>query len=61
MRRLRVEKGISQIAMAERAEMNHNYLGEIERAEKIASVITVGQLAKAFGLKSSDLLAQAKL
>lgn len=56
-----MEQGMSQIALAEKAELNHNYVGEIERAEKIASVITVSRLGAALGLKGSELLARARL
>lgn len=61
VRRLRVEKGISQIALAEKAGLNHNFVGEIERAEKLASIVTVARLASAFGLKGAELLARAKI
>lgn len=61
VRRLRVEQGISQIDLAEKAGLNHNYVGEIERAEKIASVVTVARLGAAFGIKGSELMARARL
>ena len=61
VRRLRSEKGISQISLAEKADLTHNYVGEIERAEKLASIETVVRLAKAFGMTGAQLLAQAGL
>jgi XRE family transcriptional regulator, regulator of sulfur utilization len=61
VRRLRVEEGISQIALAEKAGLNHNFIGEIERGEKLASVVTIVRLAGAFGLRAAELMAKAKL
>ena len=61
VRRLRDENGMSQIALAEKAGLNNNFVGEIERAEKLASVVTVARLASGFGLKASELLERARL
>lgn len=61
VRRLRMEAGISQIDLAEKAGLNHNFVGEIERAEKVASVVTVVRLATALGAKGADLLGRARL
>lgn len=61
VRRLRTDAGISQIDLAEKAGLNHNFLGEVERAEKLPSIVTVVRLAQALGMKGSDLLARAKL
>ena len=35
---MRMAQGFSQIDLAANAGSNHNFIGEIERAEKIASV-----------------------
>ena len=61
VRRLRMSEGISQIALAEKAGINHNFVGEIERGEKIASVVTLVRIASAFGLSGSELMVRAKL
>lgn len=61
VRRLRAATGLSQIGLAEKAGLNHNFVGEIERGEKLASAVTVVRLAEAFDLKGSELLAKAKL
>ena len=50
-----------QIALADNAELTLNYVGEVERGEKLASPETVVRVAKALGLRGSDLLAKAKL
>jgi transcriptional regulator with XRE-family HTH domain len=61
VRQLRNEAGLSQIDFAEKAGLNHNFIGEIERGEKVASVVTVSRLGAAFGMKGAELLARAKL
>ena len=61
IRRLRGEAGLSQMALAEKSGLNHNFVGEIERAEKLASVVTVSRLASGLGMKGSELMAKAKL
>jgi transcriptional regulator with XRE-family HTH domain len=61
IRQLRSAQGISQIDLAEKAGLNHNFVGEIERGEALASVVTVVKLAAAFGLRGGDLMAKAKL
>ena len=54
-------EGLSQINLAEKAGLNHNFVGEIERAEKIASIVTVARLGEALGLKGSELMVRARL
>lgn len=61
VRRLRVDAGLSQIALAEKASLNHNFCGEIERGEKLGSVVTITRLAEAFGMRGAELMAKAKL
>lgn len=61
VRRLRLEAGMSQIVLAERADLAHNFVGEIERGEKLASIVTVVRLARGLGLRGADLLAKARV
>lgn len=61
IRRLRTDANISQIQLAERAELNHNFVGEVERGEKLASVVTIVRLASALGVKAADLMQKARL
>lgn len=61
IRRLRMDAGISQIDLAERAGLNHNFLGQVERGESLPSVITIVKLAAAFRLKGGELMTRAKL
>jgi transcriptional regulator with XRE-family HTH domain len=61
VRRLRVAAGWSQIKLAEKADLNFNYIGSIERGEKLASVTTVVRIGRAFGTTGADLMRQADL
>jgi transcriptional regulator with XRE-family HTH domain len=45
VRRLRLEAGFSQIDLADKADLTHNFIGEIERGEKLASLATIVKLA----------------
>ena len=46
----------SQEKLAEKADLNRNYIGEIERAEKKITLETLEKIAKAFRLHVRDLL-----
>ncbi len=52
--------GWSQEALAERANLNRSYIGELERGEAIASIVTLEKLAYAFGFSASHLVDQAE-
>jgi transcriptional regulator with XRE-family HTH domain len=60
VRRLREDRFWSQEALAERADLNRSYIGEIERGSVVASILTVEKLALAFGIPSSILLAKTE-
>jgi transcriptional regulator with XRE-family HTH domain len=49
---------MSQEKLAEKADLHHNYVGEIERGEKAATIDTLLKLAKALGVRPSELLAK---
>jgi transcriptional regulator with XRE-family HTH domain len=57
LRRLRVERGLSQEALAELAEIHRNYLGGIERRERNVGLDNLERLARALGISLSELLA----
>ncbi|KAB2907696.1 MAG: helix-turn-helix transcriptional regulator [Dechloromonas sp.] len=61
IRELRLKAGLSQIQLAEKADLNFNFIGSIERGEKLASIETVIRLARGLGLSGADLLRQAGL
>lgn len=57
---IRVERrraGLSQEELAEKADLNRNYIGEIERAEKKITLETLQRIAKALKLRITDLVA----
>lgn len=45
LRRLRYAKSISQEELADRADINRNYVGKLERAENAATVDVLEKLA----------------
>lgn len=59
VRRLRTERGWSQLALAERAEMSLNYVSLIERAERLPSVEVLLRLAGVLGTTIAGLVADA--
>jgi transcriptional regulator with XRE-family HTH domain len=56
VRRLRETRTWSQEHLAEQAGLNRSYVGEIERGEVIASIVTVEKLARAFDVSIAALL-----
>ena len=49
---------MSQEKLAEKADLHHNYIGEIERGEKAATIDTLLKIAKALAVRPADLLAK---
>jgi len=45
--------------LAERADLALNFVGSIERGEKLASVETVVRLGRALGVTGADLMKRA--
>jgi transcriptional regulator with XRE-family HTH domain len=56
MRTYREAKGISQEKLAEYANLHRTYIGSIERAEKIPSLITIVKISKALNINISELI-----
>lgn len=57
VRRLREGHGWSQELLAEKADLNRSYLGEVERGCVMPSLATAAKLAAALCLPLSELLA----
>ncbi len=57
LRALRLERGISQEKLAELADLNRTYLGDVERGERNISFLNLLKLSKALGCLLSELLA----
>ncbi len=60
VKKLRLEKGISQERLAELCGLHRNYVGAIERAERTPSIVTAEKLAKALGTTLSSLFSQVE-
>lgn len=61
VRELRTKEGISQLVLAERADLSLTYVSELERGLSSPSLDTIVQVARAFGASGSDLLRKAGL
>ena len=57
VRRARVDRDLSQEALAERAGMNAKYLSELERGRKDARTSTILRLVDAMDMRAGDLYA----
>jgi transcriptional regulator with XRE-family HTH domain len=51
IRRIRKEKGISQEDLADRAGVNRNYVGMVERCENAPTIDLLEKFAEALGVK----------
>jgi transcriptional regulator with XRE-family HTH domain len=59
LRELRVKRGLSQLQLAQRAHVNINYVGRLERAAAAPGIDLVGRLAQALEVSINDLLRSA--
>jgi transcriptional regulator with XRE-family HTH domain len=57
---LRESNGWSQERLAEAADLNRSYVGEIERGIVVPSLLTLQKLADALGMSSSALMADSE-
>lgn len=60
MRRLRLERHLTQEALAESAGIHRNYLGGIERQERNVGLDNLEKIARALGVSVAQLLAAPK-
>jgi XRE family transcriptional regulator, regulator of sulfur utilization len=60
VKQLRKARGWSQEELAERADLNRSYIGEIERGIATPSLATLSKLAGSFELSPSTLLAHCE-
>jgi transcriptional regulator with XRE-family HTH domain len=54
VRDLRQRLGISQEALAERADLHRNYVGSVERGERDVGITALGQLSRALGVSLAE-------
>ena len=56
VRKLREEQGWSQEDFADKIGIHRTYVGGIERGERNPTLTTITRIAKALGVKPSDLV-----
>ena len=56
LRRLRMEREISQEELAGRAELHRTYVSSVERGQRNVTIETIEKLALALRLPMSDLM-----
>jgi transcriptional regulator with XRE-family HTH domain len=56
LRKMRLEKGLSQERLASLAGLHRTYIGSVERGERNISIDNIERLAKALGCEVKDLL-----
>lgn len=59
VRRLRLERGISQEALARDVDMHRTYLGGVERGERNLTLRSVERLAERLGVPVRELIGEA--
>ena len=59
LRRLRKEQGLSQEALADKANLHRTFVGAVERGERNISLDNIGKLAAALAVPPSRLLTRA--
>lgn len=52
----RLQRGLSQEELAEKAELHRTYIGMIERGEKNITLINIEKIAKALVISVDELL-----
>src|SRR6266478_2385105 len=57
--KLRFGLGISQEALAERADLHRTYIADIERGARNVTLRSIDRLAKALEVSTADLLSQS--
>jgi transcriptional regulator with XRE-family HTH domain len=55
IRRVRLERGLTQEELAARIRINRNYIGMIERQENSPTVAMLERIAKALGIEPARL------
>ncbi len=56
MYKYRKEVGLTQEELAEMLDLDNSYVSLLERGARVPSIITLGRIAKVFGVKPYDLL-----
>lgn len=56
IRRRRLEAGLSQEQLAERADVHRNHVGFVERGERSPTVVVLDRIAQGLGIPAWELL-----
>ena len=56
IRGYRKKAGLTQERLAERADMHHNFIGEVERGNMECSLTSMVKIARALGVRVRDLV-----
>jgi transcriptional regulator with XRE-family HTH domain len=56
LRKIRVEKGLSQEALGFESDYHRTYISQIERGEKNVSFVAIFKIANALDIKLSELI-----
>jgi transcriptional regulator with XRE-family HTH domain len=57
LKKVRKERGVSQMTLSERCDSNSNYIGQIEMGRRIPSFEKIEKIAAALGIPSHALFA----
>jgi len=60
LRRYRLERGLSQAALSERADIDHAHVGLLERGQRSAGLDIAKQLAGGLGISLATLIADVE-
>jgi|SRR5271157_1983132 len=55
VRRIRLQKGISQEALALTCDLDRSYIGSVERGERNISLLNIHKIARALGVSAREL------
>ncbi len=58
VRKLRVQRGWTQVDMAEKLGLDRSYLADVERGKRNISLLNLDVIAKGFGLSLSRLFSK---
>lgn len=54
IRKIRIEKNLSQEGLAFECDLHRTYIGSLERGEKMATILTLEKVVKGLGISLSD-------